>query len=160
ARLARCRTVISPKSQHFAGNYSVAVAIAEIAHLWHYRHAVAHKFVIGAVEQCNSVEVSTACRDADIIQLGKTPFNRRNTMHNMRNIGAILAVAGLFSFPLTVQAQGIPEGAARGAQTGGDAAGPLGAAVGGVVGGVTGGVAGLLGVDQRPRFREYVVREH
>ncbi len=81
-------------------------------------------------------------------------------MHNMRNIGAILAVAGLFSFPLTVQAQGIPEGAARGARTGGDAAGPLGAAVGGVVGGVTGGVAGLLGVDQRPRFREYVVREH
>jgi hypothetical protein len=26
-----------------------------------------------------------------------------------------------------------------------------------VVGGVTGGVAGLLGIDQRPRFREYVV---
>jgi hypothetical protein len=32
--------------------------------------------------------------------------------------------------------------------------------VGGAVGGVVGGVAGLLGVDQRPRFREYVVREH
>ena len=81
-------------------------------------------------------------------------------MHNMRNIGAILAVAGLFSFPLTAQAQGIPGGAARGAEQGGDAAGPLGAAVGGVVGGVAGGVAGVLGVDQRPRFREYVIGEH
>jgi Protein of unknown function (DUF1236) len=81
-------------------------------------------------------------------------------MQNMRNIGAILAVAGLFSFPLTAQAQGVPEGAARGAQQGGNAAGPLGAAAGGMVGGVAGGVAGLLGVDQRPRFREYVIGEH
>jgi Protein of unknown function (DUF1236) len=80
-------------------------------------------------------------------------------MQNIRNIGAILAVAGLFSFPLNAQAQGIPGGAARGAEQGGEAAGPLGAAVGGVVGGVTGGVAGL-GIDQRPRFREYVIREH
>jgi hypothetical protein len=39
-------------------------------------------------------------------------------MQNMRNIGAILAVAGLFSFPLTAQAQGIPGGAARGAEQG------------------------------------------
>ncbi len=81
-------------------------------------------------------------------------------MQNIRNIGAILAVAGLFSFPLTAQAQGIPEGTARGAQQGGKAAGPLGAAAGGVVGGVVGGVAGLLGVDQRPRFRDYVIGEH
>jgi hypothetical protein len=43
---------------------------------------------------------------------------------------------------------------------GGQAAGPLGAAAGAVVGGVTDGVAGLLGVDQRARFREYVIREH
>jgi Protein of unknown function (DUF1236) len=121
------------------------------------RQALSHKFVIGAVEQYWSDEVSIACRVGDTPQLGKTPFNRRNTM---RNIGAILVVAGLFSFPLTAQAQGIPGGATGGAQQGGDAAGPLGAAVGGVVGGVTGGVAGLLGVDQRPRFREYVVREH
>jgi Protein of unknown function (DUF1236) len=84
-------------------------------------------------------------------------------MQRMRNIGAIAAVAGLFALPLTAQAQGIPGGAARGAEEGGQAGGPLGAAVGGVVGGVTGGVAGLLGVDQRPRFREYakyVIREH
>jgi hypothetical protein len=28
------------------------------------------------------------------------------------------------------------------------------------VGAVGGGIAGLLGADQRPRFREYVMREH
>jgi hypothetical protein len=81
-------------------------------------------------------------------------------MQDMRNFAATVAVAGLFAFPLTAQAQGVAGGAARGAEQGGEAAGPVGAAVGGVVGGVTGGVAGLLGVDQRPRFREYVVREH
>jgi len=31
--------------------------------------------------------------------------------------------------------------------------------VGGVIGGVVGGVAGVLGVDQRPRFRSYVVEQ-
>ncbi len=62
--------------------------------------------------------------------------------------------------PLVAQAQGVVGGAARGVEEGGRAAGPPGAIVGGAVGAVTGGVAGLLGVDQRPRFREYVVREH
>jgi hypothetical protein len=64
------------------------------------RQALSHKFVIGAVEQYWSDEVSIACRVGDTPQLGKTPFNRRNTMQNMRSIDAILAVAGLFSFPL------------------------------------------------------------
>lgn len=82
------------------------------------------------------------------------------TMQNMRNIGAILAVAGLCALPLSALGQGVPGGAARGMDQGGQAAGPVGAAVGGVVGGVAGGVAGILGVDQRPRFHEYVVREH
>jgi len=77
-------------------------------------------------------------------------------MHNIRNIGAIIAVTGLIALPFAAQAQGIAGGAAQGAQQGGEAAGPLGAAVGGAVG----GVAGLLGVDQRPRFRDYVIREH
>ena len=81
-------------------------------------------------------------------------------MRNIRNIHAIVTVAGLFALPLAAQAQGIPGGAAEGAQQGGEAAGPLGAAVGGVVGGVAGGVAGILGADQRPRFRDYVMREH
>ena len=38
--------------------------------------------------------------------------------------------------------------------------GPVGAVVGGAVGAVTGGVAGVLGIDQRPRFRQYVVEQH
>jgi Protein of unknown function (DUF1236) len=79
-------------------------------------------------------------------------------MHTIRNFGAVAAL--LFALPLTVHAQGIPGGAARGAEEGGQIGGPVGAAAGAVVGGVTGGVAGLLGVDQRPRFREYVIREH
>ena len=38
-------------------------------------------------------------------------------------------------------------------------AGPLGAMVGGAIGAATGTVGAILGVDDRPRFREYVVRE-
>jgi hypothetical protein len=37
-------------------------------------------------------------------------------MQNVRNTGAILAMARLFSFPLTAQAQGVTGGAARGAE--------------------------------------------
>jgi hypothetical protein len=62
--------------------------------------------------------------------------------------------------PIDAHAQGVADGAANGAQRGNAAAGPVGAVVGGVVGGVTGGVDGLLGIDQRPRFHDYVVREH
>lgn len=47
----------------------------------------------------------------------------------------------------------------EGAAAGGNVAGPLGAIVGGAVGAATGTVGGILGVDDRPRFREYVVRE-
>jgi hypothetical protein len=56
-------------------------------------------------------------------------------------------------------AQGTFRGAAEGADEGARAAGPLGAIVGGAVGAATGTVGGILGVDDRPRFREYVVRE-
>ena len=77
-----------------------------------------------------------------------------------RNMRVTAMAASLLAFPFLAQAQGITGGAARGAEAGGQAAGPLGAAVGGVVGGVTGGVAGLLGVDQRAHFRQYVVSEH
>ena len=73
----------------------------------------------------------------------------------------LLATAALAAaLPLAANAQGVIGGAERGAAAGGAAAGPVGAAVGGAVGAVTGGVAGVLGVDERPRFREYVVREH
>jgi hypothetical protein len=56
--------------------------------------------------------------------------------------------------------EGVPGGMERGAREGERAAGPVGAVVGGTVGAVTGGVAGILGVDQRPRFRSYVVERH
>jgi hypothetical protein len=65
---------------------------------------------------------------------------------------ACLALSG-------ASAQGIVGGAERGSADGARAAGPIGGVVGGVVGGVAGGVSGLLGLDQRPRFHEYVVRE-
>ncbi len=70
-------------------------------------------------------------------------------------IASLIAIA----LPFAAHAQGVAGGAAAGAAQGAEAAGPVGGIVGGVVGGVTGGIAGLLGVDQRPRFREYVVRE-
>lgn len=75
-----------------------------------------------------------------------------------KTIQTLLICAALV--PMGAQAQGIVGGAARGAEEGGRAAGAPGAVVGGAVGGVVGGVAGLLGIDQRPRFREYVVQEH
>lgn len=62
--------------------------------------------------------------------------------------------------PLAVHAQGVVGGAQNGAEEGNKRAGPVGAVVGGAVGAVTGGVNGLLGIDQRPRFHEYVVKEN
>ena len=72
---------------------------------------------------------------------------------------AVGAIAAVVSVALDGHAQGVPAGAAQGAAEGGRAAGPAGAIVGGVVGGVLGGVGAILGVEERPRFREYVVRE-
>jgi hypothetical protein len=72
----------------------------------------------------------------------------------------IAVVTALLASPLAAQAQGIPGGAARGAAEGTAVGGPVGGAVGGVVGGVAGGIGGLLGVEQGPRFHDYVIREH
>jgi hypothetical protein len=69
------------------------------------------------------------------------------------------ALLAMLAFPIGAHAQGIIGGAQRGAEEGAAAAGPVGGVVGGVLGGVTGGVAGLLGVEERPRFRQYVVRQ-
>lgn len=69
------------------------------------------------------------------------------------------ALAAALVLPLAAQAQGVPGGVARGSQEGAAAAGPVGGIVGGVVGGVAGGIAGLLGVEERPRFRQYVVQQ-
>jgi len=71
-----------------------------------------------------------------------------------RFVGAVAIVVSVF-LPVATQAQGVPGGVERGARDGERAAGPVGA----VVGGVVGGVAGVLGVDERPRFRSYVVEQ-
>lgn len=77
--------------------------------------------------------------------------------NNILKFGAVLIS---LMAPMCAHAQGVAAGAANGADRGNAAAGPVGAVVGGVVGGVAGGVDGLLGIDQRPRFRDYVVHEH
>ena len=69
---------------------------------------------------------------------------------------SFVAVAALIATSQVAMAQGVPGGMERGARDGERAAGPVGAAVGAAVGGVVGGVAGVLGVDDRPRFRTYV----
>jgi hypothetical protein len=69
---------------------------------------------------------------------------------------AMIVMAAL-ALPVAAQAQGTVRGAQEGADQGNRAAGPVGAIVGGAVGAATGTVGGILGVDDRPRFREYVV---
>jgi hypothetical protein len=71
-----------------------------------------------------------------------------------------LIVAATLALPAAARAQGTVRGAEEGAAAGGAAAGPLGAIVGGTVGAATGTAGAILGVDDRPRFREYVVHEH
>jgi uncharacterized protein DUF1236 len=64
------------------------------------------------------------------------------------------------ALPMAANAQGTVRGAQEGAEAGGRAAGPVGAVVGGAIGAATGTVGGILGVEDRPRFREYVIHEH
>ena len=63
------------------------------------------------------------------------------------------------ALPMAAQAQGTVRGAQEGAAQGARDAGPVGAVVGGTLGAVSGTVGGILGVEERPRFREYVIRE-
>jgi hypothetical protein len=77
----------------------------------------------------------------------------------IRRLIGIAAVAAAVAIPAAAQAQGVPGGIERGSREGEKAAGPVGAVVGGVIGGVVGGVTGVLGVDERPRFRQYVVEQ-
>ena len=76
-----------------------------------------------------------------------------------RFAGAAAVAVFALSLPVAIQAQGVPGGVERGARDGERAAGTVGAVVGGVIGGVVGGVTGVLGVDERPRFRSYVVEQ-
>ena len=77
--------------------------------------------------------------------------------HNVLKYGALLLC---LAAPISANAQGVLGGAANGAEEGNEAAGPLGAVVGGAAGAVVGGIDGLLGIEQRPRFRQYVVTQH
>jgi hypothetical protein len=77
----------------------------------------------------------------------------------MRRLIAIATLAAAVGLPAVTHAQGVPGGIERGSREGERAAGPVGAVVGGVIGGVVGGVNGVLGVDERPRFRSYVVEQ-
>ncbi len=76
----------------------------------------------------------------------------------VRMLGTAAIVAALM-LPVAAQAQGVVGGAAEGVREGERAAGPVGAVVGGTIGGVVGGINGVLGIDQRPRFRTYVVEQ-
>ena len=78
-------------------------------------------------------------------------------MHTKIFVPIILLTA--LALPSVVQAQGTVRGAQDGAAVGDRAAGPVGAIVGATVGAAVGTVGGILGVEERPRFREYVVRE-
>jgi hypothetical protein len=71
-----------------------------------------------------------------------------------------VATVAVLTLPCAAHAQGTFRGAQEGAEAGGRAAGPVGAIVGGTVGAAAGTVGGILGVEERPRFREYVIREH
>ena len=66
-----------------------------------------------------------------------------------------LIASGVF-IPAIASAQ---SGTAAGATTGAVAGAVVGGPVGAVVGGAAGAIAGGIADDQRPRFREYVVRE-
>jgi hypothetical protein len=63
------------------------------------------------------------------------------------------------ALPMAAKAQGTVRGAQEGAVQGNRDAGPVGAVIGGAVGAVAGTVGGILGVEDRPRFHDYVVRE-
>lgn len=77
-------------------------------------------------------------------------------MNNRILAGAV--ALGLLATPLAASAQegGVAAGAATGAVTGAVVGGPIGAAVGGIAGAAIGG---SIDANERPRFKQYVVRE-
>lgn len=74
----------------------------------------------------------------------------------MRNRIIVASLALGLALPAVANAQGLVRGAQEGADDGRAAGGPIGAIVGGAIGAATGTVNGILGVDDRPRFRTYV----
>jgi hypothetical protein len=71
------------------------------------------------------------------------------------NFLPIVLLAAL-AIPVAAHAQGAVRGAQEGAAVGERDAGPVGAVVGGAVGAVTGTIGGILGIDDRRHFHDYV----
>jgi hypothetical protein len=71
----------------------------------------------------------------------------------------VLAVLCTGIGPYAAHAQGTVRGAEEGAAVGEREAGPVGAVVGGAIGAAAGTIGGILGVEDRPRFREYIVHQ-
>jgi Protein of unknown function (DUF1236) len=92
------------------------------------------------------------------ISVRQLSFSNRERSMPSKNFLTILVFATL-ALPMTAQAQGTVQGAREGAAVGNRDAGPVGAVVGGAVGAVTGTIGGILGIDERPRFHEYVVHQ-
>lgn len=80
-------------------------------------------------------------------------------VHFTAKVFGSIALLAALALPMSAQAQGTIQGAERGAAQGGRDAGPVGAVVGGTVGAVAGTVGGILGVQDRPRFRTYVMEQ-
>jgi hypothetical protein len=76
----------------------------------------------------------------------------------MKTTFLAIAATVLAALPLNALAQG--RNAEEGAAAGGRAAGPPGAIIGESVGAAVDVAETILGVEERPRFREYVIREH
>jgi Protein of unknown function (DUF1236) len=71
----------------------------------------------------------------------------------------LTTLVATLALPIAAQAQGTVRGAQEGAAQGNRDAGPIGAVIGGTVGAVAGTIGGILGVEDRPRFHDYVVQE-
>lgn len=79
---------------------------------------------------------------------------------NTRTVFLASAFALALIAPVPTYAQGVLGGAQDGADQGSQNGGAVGAVVGGTVGAVTGGINGLIGIKQKPRFRQYVIEQH
>jgi Protein of unknown function (DUF1236) len=77
----------------------------------------------------------------------------------MRKSLLVLAAFCAGTVPYAAYGQGTVRGAEEGAAVGEREAGPVGAVVGGAIGAAAGTIGGILGVEERPRFREYIVRQ-
>jgi hypothetical protein len=70
-----------------------------------------------------------------------------------------MTLLATLALPMSAHAQGTIRGAEEGARQGYREGGPLGEILGTAFGAAIGTVNGILGVEDRPRFREYAVRE-